>query len=119
VLEPQLVLRVQELADAVHVDAELFDYVIALAAHTRAHRRVSLGASPRASLQLVHAAKARALIGGRDFVLPDDIKHLAPHVLGHRVLMSPDAELEGVGPESVVKDALERVAYRPPAARPR
>ena len=67
----------QELADAVHVDDELLDYVLALAQLTRTHRRVALGASPRAALQLVHAAKARALLGGRDFVLPDDVKDLA------------------------------------------
>jgi MoxR-like ATPase len=113
VLEPDSVLRLQQLADAVHVDDELYDYVLDLAAYTRAHRRVYLGASPRASLQLVQAAKARALVKGRDFILPDDVKHLAPHVLVHRVMMSADAELEGVGAETVVREALERVAYRP------
>ena len=77
-LEPATILRLQELADAVHVEDELLEYVIALAQFTRTHRRVALGASPRAALQLVHAAKARALLGGRDFVLPDDVKHLAP-----------------------------------------
>ena len=76
VLEPATILRLQELADAVHVEDELLDYVLALAQFTRTHRRVALGASPRAALQLVHAAKARALLGGRDFVLPDDVKHL-------------------------------------------
>src|SRR5262245_12098321 len=84
VLEPGTILRLQELADAVHVEDELFDYVIALAHFTRSHRRVLLGASPRAALQLVHAAKARALLYGRDFVLPDEIKHLATYVLAHR-----------------------------------
>jgi MoxR-like ATPase len=112
VLEPATILRLQELADAVHVEDELLEYVIALCQHTRTHRRVALGASPRAALQLVHAAKARALLGGRDFVLPDDIKHLAAHVLGHRVLLSPDAELEGLGSGAIVREALDRVAYR-------
>src|SRR3954463_14219572 len=90
VLEPATIIRMQELADAVHVEDDLLDYVIALCQYTRTHRRVALGASPRAALQLVHASKARALLGGRDFVLPDDIKHLGPYVLAHRVLMSPD-----------------------------
>jgi MoxR-like ATPase len=98
VLEPGTILRVQEYADAVHISDELLDYVLALTQHTRTHRRVALGASPRASLQLVNAAKARALLGGRDFVLPDVVKYLAPFVLAHRVMMSPDAEMEGVGP---------------------
>jgi MoxR-like ATPase len=112
VLEPGTILRLQELADAVHVEDELLDYVIALAQFTRQHRRVALGASPRAALQLVHAAKARALLGGRDFVLPDDVKQLAPYVLPHRVLLSADAELEGLGSDAIVKEALDRVAYR-------
>jgi MoxR-like ATPase len=116
VLEPATILRLQELGDAVHVEDELFDYVIALAQFTRGHRRVALGASPRAALQLVHAAKARALLGGRDFVLPDDVKHLAPHVLSHRVMLSADAELEGMGSEAIVREALDRVPYR---GRPR
>jgi MoxR-like ATPase len=118
VLDPQNILRLQALADAVHVSDELLDYVLGLSQYTRSHRRVALGASPRASLQLVNAAKARALIAGRDFVLPDDVKHLAPYVLAHRVMLSPDAELEGLGTESVVREALERVPYRPPATRP-
>jgi MoxR-like ATPase len=112
VLSPQVILRVQDLADAVHVEDELYDYVLGLVDYTRSHRRVSLGASPRAALQLLQAAKARALIGGRDFVLPDDVKHLAPFVLGHRVMMSPDAELEGVAADSVVREALDRTSYR-------
>ena len=116
VLEPGTILRLQELADSVHVEEELLDYVIALAQFTRTHRRVALGASPRAALQLVHASKARALLGGRDFVLPDDVKYLGPSVLSHRVMLSADAELEGMSADAVVREALERVPYR---GRPR
>jgi MoxR-like ATPase len=116
VLEPATILRLQELADTVHVEDELYDYVIALAQFTRTHRRVALGASPRAALQLVHAAKARALLAGRDFVLPDDVKYLGPAVLSHRVMLSADAELEGMSADAVVKEALDRVPYR---GRPR
>jgi MoxR-like ATPase len=111
ILEPATILRIQGLADNVHIEEELLDFVLALVQFTRSHRRVSLGCSPRASLQLVHAAKARALLAGRAFVLPDDVKFLAPHVLGHRIIMSADAELEGVGAESVVREALERVPF--------
>ncbi len=88
--------------------------MLGLTQFTRTHRRVLLGASPRASLQLVNASKAHALLGGRDFVLPDDVKHLAPFVLAHRVLLTPDAEMEGLGPESVVREALDRVPSRAP-----
>jgi MoxR-like ATPase len=112
VLEPQEVLRLQELADAVHLDEDLYDYVLALVRYTRQHPQVYLGASPRAALALVHAARAHALVGGRDFVLPDDVKRLAPAVLAHRVLLGPDAELEGVTAMAVVEEALERVPWR-------
>jgi MoxR-like ATPase len=112
VLTPEAVLRLQQLAAAVHVDEEVIEYVLELTHYTRRHRRVYLGASPRAALGLVHAAKARALLRGRDYVLPDDVKDLAPVVLGHRVILNPEAELEGVVPGSVVAEALERVAYR-------
>jgi MoxR-like ATPase len=114
VLEPETVLRLQELAENVFCAEEILEYVLGLTQHTRQHRRVALGCSPRASLQLVRAAKARALVAGRDYVLPDDVKALAPHVLPHRVLMSPDAELEGLHAESVVREALDRVPYRNP-----
>jgi MoxR-like ATPase len=117
VLEPGSILRLQELADSVHISEELLDYVLALTQFSRTHRRVYLGASPRAALQLTNAAKARALLGGRDFVLPDDVKALAPFVLSHRILLSPDAEMEGLSPEAVVREALDRIPYRGPVQR--
>ena len=112
VLTPGDVLDLQRHADAVHVDDELFDYALALVRFTRSHRRVSLGASPRAALALVHASRARALLGGRDFVLPDDMKRLAEPVLAHRILLSPEAELEGVAGVSILREALEFVPFR-------
>ncbi len=112
VLSPPDVLALQRLADAVHVDDELFDYVLALVRFSRSHRRVALGASPRAALALVHAARARALLGGRDYVLPDDVKRLAGPVLGHRILLSPEAELEGATGPAIVDEALDKVPHR-------
>jgi MoxR-like ATPase len=113
IIGPEDLVRMQELAGEVHVAEDIFDYILALVAHTRAHRRVYLGASPRAALALLRAAKALALIRGRDYVLPDDIKALAALVLSHRIIMTPEAELEGVHGHSVVAEALERVAYKP------
>ncbi|GAB4509812.1 MAG: MoxR family ATPase [Haliangiales bacterium] len=109
---PDDILRLQQLAVSVHVAEEIFDYVLALVMHTRSHRRVYLGASPRASLALLQASKALALVRGRDYVLPDDVRALATLVLSHRVLMTPEAELEGVDGRAVVKEALERVSYK-------
>jgi MoxR-like ATPase len=113
-LGPDDILRMQQLAMSVHVAEEIFDYILGLVAHTRGHRRVYLGASPRAALSLLRAAKALALIRGRDYVLPDDIRALATLVLSHRIMMTPEAELEGVDGQNVVKEALERVAYKSP-----
>ena len=111
---PDDVLRMQELGDSVHVADEVFDYILALTQYTRQHRRVYLGASPRAGLALLRAAKALALVRGRDFVLPDDVKALAPLVLAHRILMTPEAELDGAHTDAVVSEALERVPYKNP-----
>ncbi|HLU67510.1 MAG TPA: MoxR family ATPase [Kofleriaceae bacterium] len=114
VVGPEDVLRMQELADSVHVAEEVFDYVLGLTHHTRQHRRVYLGASPRAALALLRAAKALALVRGRDFALPDDVRTLAPLVLPHRIIMTPEAELDGAHAEAVVAEALDRVAYKSP-----
>ena len=114
VVGPQEVLEMQALAQGVYVAEELVDYVLALVAYTRNHARVYLGASPRAGLALVHASKGLALLRGRDYVLPDDVRHLASMVLGHRILMTPDAELEGAVGASVVAEALDKVGYKMP-----
>jgi MoxR-like ATPase len=92
----------------------VFDYILGLTQYTRQHRRVYLGASPRAGLALLRASKALALVRGRDFVLPDDVKMLTPMVLPHRIIMTPEAELDGAHADAVVAEALERVAYKNP-----
>jgi MoxR-like ATPase len=114
IVGPKDVLEMQALAQEVFVAEELLDYVLGLVAFTRSHARVYLGASPRAGLALVHASKGLALLRGRDYVLPDDIRHLATLVLGHRILMTPEAELEGAVGTSVVSEALDKVGYKTP-----
>ena len=108
------VLRMQALAQEVFVAEELVDYILALTHFTRSHARVYLGASPRAALALLHACKALSLIRGRDFALPDDIRQLAPMVLSHRIIMTPDAELEGATGQAVIAEALTKVGYKTP-----
>jgi MoxR-like ATPase len=114
VVGPDDVLRMQALSQEVYVAEELIDYILGLVQHTRGHARVYLGASPRAALALMHASKAFALLRGRDYVLPDDVRSLAPLVLAHRILMTPDAEIEGATGAAVVAEGLERVGYRTP-----
>ena len=111
VLNPQAILQLAEAAEHVHVEAELVDYVIGLARHTRAHPDVLHGASPRAALMLYRCARCLALLRGRAYVLPDDIRWLAPYVFTHRIQMTPEAELEGARPADVVADAIASVPY--------
>jgi len=97
----------QQAASAVHASAPLRDYVVALVAHTREDPRVALGASPRAGLMLLQAAKANAALEGRDHVLPDDVKAMAQAVLAHRLMPEPGAV--GMTRERIVGDTIAAV----------
>jgi MoxR-like ATPase len=85
------VLAAQDAARRVHASRALRDYIVSLLRHTRNDARVELGASPRAGLMLLRAAKAEALLNGRDHALPDDVQALAPTVLSHRLMLVPEA----------------------------
>jgi MoxR-like ATPase len=100
------VLRLQEAAGRVRAAPALRDYIVALVGHTRADPRVELGASPRAGVMLLRAAKARALLEGRDHALPDDVQALAQPVLAHRIVLAPEAAEASGG--AVVADAISR-----------
>ncbi|GAB5548754.1 MAG: MoxR family ATPase [Sandaracinaceae bacterium] len=112
-LAPEQILTMQHLVDRVHVEDAILDYVVRLATFTREHARLFLGASPRASLALVRAARARALIAGRGYVLPDDVKRLAVPVLAHRLVLTPEAEMEGTQTQAIVEQAMNEVPHRP------
>ncbi|MGE0787096.1 MAG: AAA family ATPase [Sandaracinaceae bacterium] len=112
VLIPEQILAMQQLVDRVHVEDSILDYVVRLAEFTREHARLFLGASPRASLALIRAARARALVEGRGHVLPDDIKRLAVSVIAHRLVLTPEAEMEGTATDSIVRQALDQVPHR-------
>jgi MoxR-like ATPase len=101
------VVAAQEAAARVHASDALRRYVVAILDVTRSDPRLDLGASPRAGLMLLKAAKALAALEGRDHALPDDVQALAPAVLPHRLLLAPDAA--GVDRINVVRDALDRV----------
>jgi MoxR-like ATPase len=111
-LRPEEILFAQRLVRAVHVEDAIIDFVVRLGEFTRRHGMVFLGASPRANLSLVQASMALALVQGRAFVLPDDIKRLAIPVLSHRMVMTPEAQMEGVTGERVIREALEKVGHR-------
>ena len=91
----------------INVDSTLQDYIVSLAEATRQHADLSLGVSPRGTLALLKTSQAFAAIRGRDHVLPEDIKTLAPLTLAHRLILTPEAELRGKTAASILKDILE------------
>ena len=115
VATPDDVLMMQRAAQEVYVDSLVREYLVLVAEATRSHPDAALGASPRASLGLFRTARALALIRGRDYVLPDDIKELAVAVLSHRIVLTPAARMRGVRPERMVAELLNTVAV--PGAR--
>ncbi|MCA9609801.1 MAG: MoxR family ATPase [Myxococcales bacterium] len=112
ILIPEQILAMQQLVERVHVEDSILDFVVRLATFTREHARLFLGASPRASLALVRAARARALVLGRSYVIPDDVKRLAIPVLAHRLVLTPEAEMEGTQHERIVRQALDEVPHK-------
>ena len=97
-----------EAAKSVYVEESLSRYIVALLRQTRADERLYLGASPRSGIALLRVAKARALLDGRDYVLPDDVKAIAEHVLAHRLILAPEARSAGLGGAQLVRQALEK-----------
>jgi MoxR-like ATPase len=99
-------LTLQRQVWDVHMDDTLQDYIVSLAAATRAHPDLALGISPRGSLALYKAAQALAAIRDREHVLPDDIKYLAQVTLAHRLIVKPEAELRGSGATAILDSVL-------------
>jgi MoxR-like ATPase len=111
-LSPTDVLQVQSIAARVHVEDDLFEYAVALASFTRSNPRVVLGASPRASLSLIRAAKSSAVLAGRPYVTPDDVRQVAVSVLAHRLILMPELEGDLRARASIVEEALAKVGHR-------
>jgi MoxR-like ATPase len=111
-LSPQDVVGLQQICARVHVDDDLHDYAVALTSYTRSHAKVALGASPRATLGLIQAAKAHALLAARTYVVPEDVRTVAPTVLGHRLILVADVEPDARTREAIVDEALTKVGYR-------
>ena len=108
VASAQEVLDGIEDAKRVFVEESLNRHIVALLRQTRSDNRLYLGASPRAGIALLRVAKARALVSGRDYVEPDDIKMVAPTVLAHRLILAPEARSSGLDAEDLVRSILER-----------
>jgi MoxR-like ATPase len=92
-----------------HVEEKLIRFITAIVAATRNHKAIYLGASPRASLGILNGAKALAAMRGRDFVLPDDIVYVAPAVLRHRLVLTPEREIEGASADEVIDEIIQSI----------
>ncbi|HHU00994.1 AAA family ATPase [Xiashengella succiniciproducens] len=108
VKEAELV-EFQELIHRVIIDPQLIRYIAVIVEKTRSHSSLYLGASPRASLWIMRASKAFAALEGRDFVTPEDIREVLYPVLVHRIILSPEKEMEGVRPEAVIRQIVDSV----------
>ncbi|MBI4320599.1 MAG: MoxR family ATPase [Chloroflexi bacterium] len=108
VVDAQELIEVQQaLRRDVYADALIRDYIVSIVRATRRHPDVYLGASPRGSLALFRASQARAVLRGRDYVVPDDVKALARATLSHRIITSPSARVKNVSPDAIVAEVLD------------
>jgi len=109
VADPRDILNMQEATRTVRVENSIRQYIVNICRATREHGDIMLGASPRATMALYRTCQARAAIDGRDFVIPDDVKAMAPPVLTHRLVVNPQTRLRGRIPEDVVREIVDTV----------
>lgn len=109
VVSAQEIMRYQKVVTQVLVEEHLIHYIAKIIEKTRHSNALYLGASPRASIAVLNASKAWAAIEGRDFVTPDDIRYVLTPVLRHRIILTPEKEMEGIKPETVIKQIVDSV----------
>ena len=108
VADPADIAAMRSFVEGIRLGDDLVDYVVDLIRASREHPGLSFGASPRAANMLAVAARAYAALDGRDYVIPDDIKYLAPPTLRHRIVLSPGSEIEGLRPDQIVAEIIEQ-----------
>jgi MoxR-like ATPase len=101
--------EIQSIVEKIRIETQILKYIAQITDKTRNHAKLYLGGSPRASLSMLKSSKAFAAIRGRDFVIPDDVQFVAPHVLNHRMIMTPEAEMEGVTIEEIIQEIVSEV----------
>lgn len=109
VFNAQELKQIQDTIAKVRIEDQIVKYIAQITNKTRNHAKLYLGGSPRASLNLLKASKAFAAIRGRDFVIPDDIQFIAPHVFNHRLILTPEAEMEGLTTEDIIKEIMHEI----------
>ncbi len=110
VVEPEDIIAMQAEVRQIRVEESVRNYIVNVCRATRSHEDIELGASPRATLALYRTCQARAAIDGRAFVIPDDVKIMAPYVLTHRLMVNPQTRLRGRKPEDIIRDVVNTVA---------
>lgn len=109
VLDNQSLVEMQRVVQTIRVEDSIREYIVAIARATRSHNAIELGVSPRGTLYLYHAVQAYAATQGREYVLPDDVKYLAPYVLTHRLILGAQTRLRGRTTENIVQEIVEGV----------
>lgn len=109
VLQGEVVVQVRKMVKEIVIEQRLLQFIAGLVHQTRNHKSIYLGASPRASLAIMNASKAMAAMNGRDFVTPDDILDVVPPVLRHRIILSPEKEMEGLTEDNVIKQIVQSI----------
>jgi MoxR-like ATPase len=107
VLNAAVIENLRQLVSQVHVEEKLIHYIVSVVSSTRQNKSVYLGASPRASIGILQSSKAIAAMNGRDFVVPEDILYVIPPVLRHRLVLSPEKEMEGGTPDDVIRQITQ------------
>lgn len=109
VISTEELIELQNEAKKVTVDKSVRQYIVSIVDATRKHLSIYLGASPRGAIALMKASQAFALINGRDYVVPDDVKYLAPYTLAHRIILKSEAKFEGITAEQIITHMLEQI----------
>jgi MoxR-like ATPase len=107
VLNATVITELRRIVSRIHVEEKLIRYIVSVVASTRQHKSIYLGASPRASIGILQSSKAIAAMNGRDFVVPEDILYVMPAVLRHRLVLSPEKEMDGGTTDDVIRQIIQ------------
>lgn len=108
-VNPENIIDLQEITSHLQVDDKVYEYAVNIVRHTRNQPGISIGAGPRGSIALIRAARATALLSGRDFVIPDDVKDIALATLRHRITLAPELDIEGQDIDTVLRSLLNQI----------
>jgi MoxR-like ATPase len=109
VIDEQQFVKIKDTIAGIFVDDKIINYITEITNATRDYPGIEVGASPRGSVALLQTSRVKAAVEGRDFVIPDDVKYLAFPVLRHRLILEPEAEIEGFSADDYLKKIIEKI----------